>query len=76
MAQLPPTVASVATATKVNAIPTSRGSPERVNRWSIPAKTNGMTGRMQGLTIVSTPARYDNRISINFDYSMIPTIVR
>src|SRR4051812_21774828 len=63
-AQLPPIAASVATPAKVNAMPTSIGSPLRRNGCSARANTNGSTGRMHGLTIVSIPAKYDtaNRI--------------
>ncbi len=60
IAQLPPSVASVAMAAKVSAMPSSSGNPERTKGWSARAKTNGRTGRMHGLTIVRTPPRYDN----------------
>ena len=53
----PPTAASVATPAKVNAMPTSIGSPLRRNGCSARANTNGSTGRMHGLTIVSTPPK-------------------
>ena len=53
----PPTAASVATAVNVAAIPMRRGSPLRTKGRSARAKTKGRTGRMHGLTIVSTPPR-------------------
>ena len=49
--------ASVATSAKVSAIPTSNGRPLRTKGCPVRAKTNGSTGRMQGLTMVSTPPR-------------------
>src|SRR5580692_4215415 len=57
-AQLPPTAASVPTAQNAIAIPANIGRPLRTNERSARANTNGTTGRMQGLTIVSTPPRY------------------
>ena len=48
---------SVATAAKVSAMPASSGRPVLTKGWSARAKTKGSTGRMQGLTIVSTPPR-------------------
>ena len=56
-AQLPPRAARVATPAKATAMPTSRGKPFLKNGRSARANTNGRTGRMQGLTMVSTPAR-------------------
>jgi hypothetical protein len=56
-AQPPPSAASVATAAKVAAMPTSIGSVLRRKGWPARAKTNGRTGRMQGLTMVRTPPR-------------------
>ena len=56
-AQLPPTAASVATAAKVAAMPTSIGRTLRAKGWPAREKTNGRIGRIQGLTMVSTPAR-------------------
>ncbi len=55
--QCPPTAASVATAAKVSAMPMSIGRPLRANGRSARANTNGSTGRMHGLTMVSTPPR-------------------
>jgi len=49
--------ASVATAAKVAAMPTSIGRPVGANGLSDRAKTNGRTGRMQGLAMVKTPPR-------------------
>ncbi len=56
-AQPPPTAASVATSAKVAAMPASMGSPLSTKGRSARANTNGSTGRMQGLRIVSTPPR-------------------
>ena len=56
-AQPPPTAASVATPAKVAAMPTSKGSELRRNERFARANTNGRTGRMQGLRMVSTPPR-------------------
>ena len=56
-AQPPPTAASVATIAKVSAIPISIGSVLRRKLPPARAKTNGSTGRMHGLTMVSTPPR-------------------
>ncbi len=56
-AQPPPTAASVATIAKVIAIPASIGSVLLRKLPPARAKTNGSTGRMQGLTMVSTPPR-------------------
>jgi hypothetical protein len=53
--QPPPTAANVATSANVIAIPASRGKPLRMNGCPVRAKTKGRTGRMHGLTIVSTP---------------------
>lgn len=53
----PATAAKVATAANVAAMPTSIGSPLRKNGWSARANTKGSTGRIQGLTIVSTPPK-------------------
>ena len=47
----------VATAAKVSAMPTSIGAPLRRNGRSARANTNGSTGRMHGLRMVSTPPR-------------------
>jgi hypothetical protein len=47
----------VATTENAAAMPTSIGNPPRKNGWSALANTKGSTGRMQGLTIVSTPPR-------------------
>ena len=47
----------VATTANVRPMPRSIGSPRRRNGWSARANTNGSTGRMQGLAIVSTPPR-------------------
>ncbi|VWC41851.1 hypothetical protein BLA6860_07050 [Burkholderia lata] len=55
--QPPPTAASVATTANVSAMPASSGRPVRTNGWSARANTNGSTGRMHGLRIVSTPPR-------------------
>ncbi|MNY25995.1 hypothetical protein D3C86_1598130 [compost metagenome] len=55
--QPPPTAANVATSAKVSAIPTSSGNPLLTKGCPVRAKTNGNTGRMHGLTIVSTPPR-------------------
>ena len=55
--QPPATAASVATMAKVTAMPASIGRPDCRNGRSARANTNGSTGRMQGLTIVSTPPR-------------------
>ena len=55
--QPPPTAASVATTANVTAIPTSSGRPLRRNGWSARVNTNGSTGRMHGLRIVSTPPK-------------------
>jgi hypothetical protein len=49
--------ARVATPAKVAAIPASIGRPLMINGLSGRANTKGRTGRMQGLTIVSTPPR-------------------
>ncbi|MEI9886309.1 MAG: hypothetical protein WDN08_07360 [Rhizomicrobium sp.] len=57
IAQLPPSVASVAMTAKVSAMPSSSGNPERRKGRSARANTNGKTGRMQGLTMVRTPPR-------------------
>ena len=56
-AQLPPTAASVATTANVSAIPTNNGKAPRAKPRSARANTNGSTGRMQGLTIVSMPPK-------------------
>jgi hypothetical protein len=56
-AQLPPTAASVATAAKVAAMPASIGRTLRAKGWPAREKTNGRIGRIQGLTMVSTPAK-------------------
>ena len=56
-AQLPPTAASVATALKVAAMPTNIGKTLRAKGRPAREKTNGRMGRIQGLTMVSTPAR-------------------
>ena len=53
----PPTAASVATMAKVAAMPASMGSVLRAKLRPARAKTNGNTGRMQGLTMVSIPPR-------------------
>ena len=53
----PPTAASVATTAKVAAMPASKGRVLRAKLRSARANTNGSTGRMQGLTMVSTPPR-------------------
>ena len=53
--QPPPTAASVAIAAKAIAMPASKGRPCDLNGRSARANTNGSTGRMQGLRIVSTP---------------------
>jgi hypothetical protein len=42
---------------EVTAMPATNGSPLRRKGWSDLAKTKGSTGRMQGLTMVSTPPR-------------------
>ncbi|MCY1412851.1 hypothetical protein D9M71_282690 [compost metagenome] len=55
--QLPPTAARVATRVKVNAMPPSSGPPLRQNGSPVRANTNGSTGRMHGLRMVSTPPR-------------------
>ena len=55
--QPPPTAASEATRAKVSAMPASSGRPLLAKGWSARAKTKGSTGRMQGLTMVSTPPR-------------------
>jgi hypothetical protein len=49
--------ASEATPAKVSAMPSSSGRPLFRNGWSPRANTNGSTGRMQGLRMVSTPPR-------------------
>ena len=55
--QPPPSAASEAMAANETAMPINRGSPcERKGR-SARANTNGSTGRMQGLRMVSTPPR-------------------
>jgi hypothetical protein len=51
------TAANVATTANVTAMPMSIGNPLLTNGRSALANTNGNTGRMQGLTIVSTPPR-------------------
>jgi hypothetical protein len=56
-AQPPATAASVATAAKVTAMPTSIGNPLRTKGRSALANTKGRTGRMQGLTMVRTPPK-------------------
>ena len=56
-AQLPATEARLATAAKARHRPTSIGKPLLTNVRSARAKTKGRTGRMQGLTMVSTPPR-------------------
>jgi hypothetical protein len=56
-AQPPPTAASVATIAKVSAMPTSSGSVLRMKLPPARAKTNGSTGRMHGLTMVSMPPK-------------------
>ncbi len=45
-------------------MPSSIGRPLLTKGWSARAKTNGSTGRMHGLMIVSTPPTYarTNRI--------------
>ncbi|MCY1419175.1 hypothetical protein D9M71_347580 [compost metagenome] len=55
--QLPPTAANVATRVNVSAIPASSGPLLRQNGSPVRANTKGNTGRMQGLTMVSTPPR-------------------
>ena len=60
-AQPPPTAASVATIAKVAAIPASIGSVLRMKLPPARANTNGRTGRMHGLTMVSTPPKYASR---------------
>ena len=47
----------VAIPAKVIAMPARSGRPERAKGWSERANTNGKTGRMQGLRMVSTPPR-------------------
>jgi hypothetical protein len=56
-AHAPPTAASVAMAANVPAMPTSSGRPSVRKRRSERANTNGSTGRMHGLNMVSTPAK-------------------
>jgi hypothetical protein len=55
--QPPATDASVATTANAKAMPTSIGRPLRKNGRSARASTKGITGRMQGLTMVNTPPR-------------------
>ncbi len=47
--------ASEATPAKVIAMPSNSGRPLRTKGWSERANTNGSTGRMHGLRMVSTP---------------------
>jgi hypothetical protein len=54
-AQPLPTAASVATPAKLIAMPSNSGRPLRTKGWSERANTNGSTGRMHGLRMVSTP---------------------
>ncbi len=56
-AQFPATEAREATAAKARHRPISMGRPLCTNLRSARANTNGRTGRMQGLTMVSTPPR-------------------
>ena len=53
----PAPTTSIATSANVIAMPSSIGSPARRNGWSARANTNGSTGRMHGLRMVSTPPR-------------------
>ena len=54
----PPADTATATSANVAAMPTRRGKPAFRNGWSARANTNGITGRIQGLRIVSTPPKY------------------
>ncbi len=45
----------MATAAKVSAMPASIGSVLRTKGWPARANTNGSTGRMHGLRMVSAP---------------------
>ncbi|MNV43957.1 hypothetical protein D3C71_1356930 [compost metagenome] len=51
------TAARLATTANIKAMPISSGRPLRRNGRSERANTNGSTGRMQGLRMVSTPPR-------------------
>src|SRR5580658_3167894 len=72
-AQEPPTAASVATPAKVSAMPISSGSVLVANERPPRANTNGSTGRMQGLTIVSAPPRNAKRARIIEIYLLLQT---
>src|SRR5882757_6787877 len=63
-AQDPPTAASVAIAANVMAMPASMGRPLVRNFCSDRANTKGITGRMQGLKMVSTPPKYTNNAMV------------
>src|SRR6478736_953323 len=56
-AQAPPTAARVAMAANVTAMPASSGSVPRAKERCCRANTNGNTGRMHGLRMVSAPPR-------------------
>src|SRR4051812_18988769 len=75
-AQEPPTAANVATAAKVSVIPASRGSPLFKNGCSARANTNGSTGRMHGLRIVSMPPRKTRTISVIYAFRLSQYLTR
>src|SRR5262245_49996136 len=56
-AHAPPTAASVPITANVSAMPTSSGNVLRAKDCPCRANTNGSTGRMHGLMIVSAPPR-------------------
>ena len=55
--QPPPSVATAPVNEKASTMPISNGRPLRTNGAPVRENTKGRTGRMQGLTIVSTPPR-------------------
>jgi hypothetical protein len=55
--QPPATDARLATTANASVMPISIGRPLRRNGRSARASTNGITGRMHGLTMVSTPPK-------------------